>query len=92
MKNFLTSTMLSLGIPMLVMGDEIRRTQHGNNNAYCHDGPLAWFDWSFVEKHADILRFVSLLLARACSATTCTNNSESASVKCFGGLRPAGMV
>ncbi|HET6574814.1 MAG TPA: glycogen debranching protein GlgX [Fimbriiglobus sp.] len=63
-KNFLTVTMMSLGVPMIVMGDEVRRTQGGNNNAYCHDDEANWFDWSLVEKHADVYRFVKLLLAR----------------------------
>jgi isoamylase len=63
-KNFLTVTLLSLGVPMILMGDEVRRTQGGNNNAYCHDNEANWFDWSLVEKHADVHRFVSLLLAR----------------------------
>jgi len=63
-KNFLTITMLSLGVPMIVMGDEVRRTQGGNNNAYCQDNELSWFDWSLVSKHADIHRFVKLLIAR----------------------------
>jgi isoamylase len=66
-KNFLTVTLLSLGVPMILMGDEVRRTQAGNNNAYCHDNEANWFDWSLVEKHADIHRFVSLLLARRLS-------------------------
>ena len=63
-KNFLTVTMLSLGVPMILMGDEVRRTQGGNNNFYCHDNEANWFDWSLVEKHADVHRFVKLLLAR----------------------------
>jgi glycogen operon protein len=63
-RNFLTVTMLSLGVPMFAMGDEIRRTQLGNNNAYCHDDETVWFDWSLVAKHADLLRFVKLLLSR----------------------------
>ncbi|HJZ60301.1 MAG TPA: glycogen debranching protein GlgX [Gemmataceae bacterium] len=63
-KNFLTVTMMSLGVPMILMGDEVRRTQGGNNNAYCHDNEANWFDWSLVEKHADVHRFVKLLLAR----------------------------
>jgi glycogen operon protein len=63
-KNFLTLTMLSLGVPMILMGDEVRRTQRGNNNAYCQDNEISWFDWSLVEKHADIRRFVSLLASR----------------------------
>jgi glycogen operon protein len=63
-KNFLTVTLMSLGVPMFAMGDEVRRTQGGNNNAYCHDDELTWFDWSLVERHADVHRFVKLLLAR----------------------------
>ena len=63
-KNFLTVTMLSLGLPMILMGDEVRRTQRGNNNAYCQDDETSWFDWTLVVKHADVHRFVSLLNAR----------------------------
>jgi isoamylase len=63
-KNMLTVTLLSLGVPMLLMGDEVRRTQAGNNNAYCHDDESNWFDWTLVEKHADVHRFVRLLVAR----------------------------
>jgi isoamylase len=63
-KNFLTVTLLSIGLPMILMGDEVRRTQRGNNNAYCQDNDLSWFDWSLVTKHADVHRFVTLLNAR----------------------------
>jgi isoamylase len=63
-KNFMTVTMLSLGLPMFLMGDEVRRTQHGNNNAYCQDNEENWFDWSLLVKHADVHRFVKLLVAR----------------------------
>ena len=63
-KNFLTITLLSLGVPMIVMGDEVRRTQRGNNNAYCQDNETSWFDWTLLEKHADLHRFVRLLIAR----------------------------
>jgi glycogen operon protein len=63
-KNFFTATLLSLGMPMILMGDEIRRTQFGNNNDYCHDDETNWFDWSLLEKHADVHRFVKLLIAR----------------------------
>lgn len=63
-KNFLTATLMSFGVPMIVMGDEVRRTQGGNNNAYCQDNEISWFDWSLVEKHADVRRFVSLINAR----------------------------
>ena len=63
-KNFLTVTLLSLGVPMIVMGDEVGRTQRGNNNAYCHDNEISWFDWTLLSKHADLHRFVKLLVAR----------------------------
>jgi len=63
-KNFLALTLLSFGLPMFVMGDEVRRTQKGNNNAYCQDNEVSWFDWSLVAKHADLHRFVRLLIAR----------------------------
>ena len=62
MKNFLTVMLLSAGTPMLLMGDEVRRTQFGNNNAYCQDNDIAWFDWSRLELHGDILRFVQRLM------------------------------
>jgi isoamylase len=61
-RNFLVLDLLSLGIPMLLMGDEVRRTQGGNNNAYCLDDPTSWFDWSALERHADILRFTKGLI------------------------------
>ncbi|MGB5634799.1 MAG: glycogen debranching protein GlgX [Waterburya sp.] len=61
-KNFLTVLFMSQGTPMLLMGDEIRHTQLGNNNAYCQDNELGWFDWSLVEQHSDLLRFVRKLI------------------------------
>src|SRR6202045_4915457 len=63
-KNFLTCTMLSLGMPMMLMGDEVRRSQQGNNNANCQDNETSWFDWTLISKHADVHRFVKLLIAR----------------------------
>jgi len=63
-RNLLAVTVMSLGVPMFPMGDEVRRTQNGNNNAYCIDDESNWFDWTRLEKHADLLRFVSLLNAR----------------------------
>jgi len=60
-KNFLTLQLLAMGTPMLLMGDEARRTQKGNNNAYCHDSELSWFDWHLLERHGDIHRFVKEL-------------------------------
>jgi isoamylase len=63
-KNFLAVTLLSIGMPMILMGDEVRRTQSGNNNAYCQDNELSWFDWKLLKKHADVLRFFKLLIVR----------------------------
>ena len=63
-KNFLTVTMLSLGLPMIFMGDEVRQSHQGNNNAYCHDDEANWFDWTLLKKHADVHRFVKLLIER----------------------------
>jgi glycogen operon protein len=63
-KNLLTVTLLSLGLPMISMGDEVRRTQLGNNNAYCQDNEISWFDWTQVAKHADVHRFATMLIAR----------------------------
>jgi glycogen operon protein len=63
-KNALSLVLLSLGMPMILMGDEVRRTQLGNNNAYCQDNEISWLDWSLVDEHADLLRFVSLLNER----------------------------
>ncbi len=62
-KNLLAINILSLGAPMLLMGDEVRRTQLGNNNAYCQDNELSWFDWSTVEQHAGLRRFIRGLIA-----------------------------
>ena len=62
-KNLLTLLFLSQGIPMLLAGDEVLRTQQGNNNTWCQDNPLGWFDWSLVERNGDMLRFVRGLIA-----------------------------
>jgi isoamylase len=62
MKNLLTILLVSQGTPMLLMGDEIRRTQQGNNNAYCQDNAISWLNWRGVEQHADLLRFVHRLI------------------------------
>jgi isoamylase len=62
-KNFFVLTLLSTGTPMMMMGDEVRRTQRGNNNAYCLDDETTWFDWSAVARHADIHRFIRQLIA-----------------------------
>jgi glycogen operon protein len=62
-KNLLAVNLLALGTPMLLSGDEVRRTQGGNNNAYCLDNEIGWFDWGLLERHADLHRFVRLLIA-----------------------------
>jgi isoamylase len=62
-KNFFALELLAVGTPMLLMGDEVRRSQYGNNNAYCQDNEISWFDWRLVDRHADVLRFVSMLNA-----------------------------
>ena len=59
------------------MGDEVRRTQRGNNNAYCQDNEISWFDWSLLERHADIHRFVKLLNAFRQRATSWTDGTLS---------------
>ena len=61
-KNFHALTMIAIGVPMITMGDEVRRTQRGNNNAYCQDNEISWFDWSLLTKHADVLRFVKEMI------------------------------
>jgi isoamylase len=63
-KNFLVPMLISIGTPMLLMGDEMGRTQRGNNNAYCQDNELSWLDWSLLEPHAGLLRFVRTLIAQ----------------------------
>ncbi len=57
-RNLLASLFLSQGVPMLTMGDEYGRTQNGNNNAYCQDNPLSYFDWNWDEEQKDLFRFV----------------------------------
>jgi len=63
MRNAATILFLSRGVPMLLMGDELGRTQGGNNNGYCHDGALSWLDWNDVKRETGLLRFFSNLLA-----------------------------
>ena len=61
-RNFLAILMLSQGVPMFVMGDEARRTQGGNNNAYCQDNEISWLDWSRTDRNADLVRFTAELI------------------------------
>ena len=62
-KNFLVTLLISRGVPMLLGGDEFRRTQGGNNNAYCQDNETSWQDWSRLEQHGEIFRFTRGLIA-----------------------------
>jgi glycogen operon protein len=94
-KNFLTVTMLSLGVPTIVMGDEVRRTQNGNNNAYCQDNEISWMDWGLIDKHADLHRFVRLLLKRRLMREAgperkgeSLNQLIRAANKAWGGVKP----
>ena len=61
-RNFLATLFFSQGVPMLVAGDEMGRTQHGNNNAYCHDGELAWVDWQLDADARALMEFVQKLI------------------------------
>jgi isoamylase len=62
-RNAMALLLVSQGIPMFVAGDEIGRSQHGNNNAYCHDSPISWLDWSLQEENHDLFHFVRNLIA-----------------------------
>jgi len=62
LKNFLATLLLSQGVPMLVAGDEVQRTQQGNNNAYCQDNEISWFDWNRVDEHVELLNFCRQLI------------------------------
>ncbi len=62
LRNFLTILLLSHGTPMLLMGDEVRRTQQGNNNTYCQENELNWFDWRSIDEQQGLLRFVRRLI------------------------------
>ncbi len=62
-KNFLLTVLISRGVPMLLGGDEFRRTQSGNNNAYCQDNETSWYDWGCLKQHEDIFRFARSMIA-----------------------------
>jgi glycogen operon protein len=63
LKNFIATLMVSLGTPMLLGGDEMGRTQRGNNNAYCQDNEISWYDWSLLKKNKGLFRFVKEMIA-----------------------------
>ena len=62
-KNFLLTVLISRGVPMLLGGDEFRRTQRGNNNAWCQDNDISWFDWTYLERHRETHRFTCGMIA-----------------------------
>jgi glycogen operon protein len=62
-KNYFVISLFSQGTPMILMGDEVRRTQNGNNNAYCLDNEVNWLDWSLIEKNSELLNFVRSIIA-----------------------------
>ncbi|MEI7911354.1 MAG: glycogen debranching protein GlgX [Verrucomicrobiota bacterium] len=63
LRNFAAILLLSRGVPMFVAGDEARRTQQGNNNAWCQDNPVSWFDWTLADTNADLVRFWQRMIA-----------------------------
>ena len=63
LKNFFATLLVSLGTPMILGGDEIGRTQRGNNNAYCQDNEISWYDWSLLNKNKGLFRFVKEMIA-----------------------------
>jgi len=62
-RNFAVLLMLSRGVPMILSGDEMGRSQQGNNNAYCQDNPISWLDWGQLETNRSLFRFFRLLIA-----------------------------
>jgi glycogen operon protein len=62
-KNAFALLMVSQGVPMMLMGDEMGQTQKGNNNLYCHDSELSWLDWSLLKRNPDLFRFFKNLIA-----------------------------
>ncbi len=62
-RNLMATLLLSQGVPMILGGDELLRTQRGNNNAWCQDNDVSWVDWNFAEENADFLRFTRELIA-----------------------------
>jgi isoamylase len=61
-KNFMVILLISVGTPMLQMADEMRRSQRGNNNAYCQDNEVSWLDWGLLDRHRELCRFVQTLI------------------------------
>jgi glycogen operon protein len=85
-KNFLLTLLISRGVPMLLGGDEFRRTQRGNNNAYCQDNETSWVDWTHLEQHREIFRFTRGMIAfrRAHAILTTEEFFTGAVIQWFG--------
>jgi glycogen operon protein len=62
-KNFFATMMISLGTPMILGGDEMGRTQKGNNNAYCQDNEISWYNWPLLQRNSGLFRFVREMIA-----------------------------
>jgi glycogen operon protein len=90
-KNFLAITLLSLGTPMLLMGDEVRRTQYGNNNAYCQDNEISWFDWLLLETHRGLHRFVKTLVRQRRMLATGEQESSLSEILRRADIQPHGV-
>ena len=76
-RNFLTTLLFAQGVPMLLGGDEIGRTQQGNNNAYCQDNEISWFDWDIGESGYDMRDFVRDLIASCRATPSCAGGGSS---------------
>ena len=61
-KNFIATLFISLGVPMLLSGDEFRRTQKGNNNSYCQDNEISWINWDLLQENSDIFEFTKSMI------------------------------
>jgi glycogen operon protein len=62
-KNFVSVLMLSIGVPMILSGDEVGKSQNGNNNVYCQDNEISWFDWDLIDKNSDLFLFFKKIIA-----------------------------
>lgn len=87
-KNMIALTVLSMGTPMILMGDEILRTQQGNNNAYCQDNELSWMNWNLDERQQDMLQFTKQMIHRRTFRTRISaNHRRSKYTMLHGALR-----
>lgn len=80
-KNFMAITILSMGTPMITMGDEVLRTQDGNNNAYCQDNELSYLNWNFTEAQQEMFNFTRKLIGRRTAKNEIQRDFRSAQFK-----------